>query len=151
MKIFITHSEKDIELARKLKESLKDDCEIYIAADDIQPGRSLPDKIVTNIKSSNYLIGLITRDAVSSQWVQQEIGIAKANNIPIIPLVEPGVKIKGVLEGIEYITLDRNNPYKTLNNLREYIHRKKKQKQTDEIIIIALALISLIILASYKE
>jgi len=151
MKIFLSYSMKDIELANKIKDKLKVWCQVYLAAEDIQPGQPLSDKIVENIKSSNFLIALMTKDGENSNWVQREIGIAKASQIPIIPLVEKGVKDMGIIEGIEYITIDKDNPSICLDNLAVYINKKKKEKNFNDLILIAFLLIGAIILSAHKE
>lgn len=146
MKVFLSHSHKDIELAKKIREALKHICDVYIASEDRQPGQLISNKVETNIRLSRFLVALITKDALKSKWVDQEIGIARACHISIIPIVEQGLKIEGILEGIEYIEFNKNNPDVAIKSLTEYIHKIKKAKDLSDIFALSLAFLGLFML-----
>lgn len=148
MKVFLSHSHKDLELAKNIKEFLKLKCEIYIASEDYQLGQPLPQKIEKNIKSSSYLIVLITRDGAESDWVNQEIGIAKGCKIPIIPIVEKGIKPPAILEGLEYLQLDRRNPEDAIKKLFEFLGKKSEEKTFSNILTLAFLLIGIFLLSA---
>jgi hypothetical protein len=113
---------------------LKGLCDVYIASDDRQPGQYLSKKIEDNIRSSSFFIALITKDAFESQWVNQEIGLAKNCKINIIPIVEQGIRPPGILEGLEYIEFNRNNSQIAVKSLAEYVEKKKKEKDRSDLL-----------------
>ncbi len=55
------------------------------------------DKIKNEIQSSDYLVGIITEHALISASVHEEIGYAIGKDIPVLLMVEEGLKEKGVL------------------------------------------------------
>ncbi|MDD8019895.1 MAG: toll/interleukin-1 receptor domain-containing protein [Acidobacteriota bacterium] len=138
MKVFLSFSIKDFNLAKNLKEALKAICDVYIASEDIRPGTPLWKKIEANIRSSNFIIVLMTKNAEGSAMVQQEIATAKANHITVIPVVERGVQLKGILEGIEYIEFDKQNIAVALKGLAHYLRKEKKEKDLSDLLTISL-------------
>jgi predicted nucleotide-binding protein len=150
MKVFLSHSSKDNEFAKQIKETLKGLCDVYIASDDRQPGQYLSKKIEDNIRSSSFFIALITKDAFESQWVNQEIGLAKNCKINIIPIVEQGIRPPGILEGLEYIEFNRNNTEVTIKSLYEYMEKKKKERDRSDLITLSLFLAGLFLLIEKK-
>lgn len=131
--VFISYSKEDVELVKPLYSTLKQSgVYVYVAEFYPEPGVSISEKVIRNIQLSNCVLVLLTKNAAESPWVQQEIGIATSANRLIIPIVEKGVKITGVLEGKEHIKLDRENVWKTIesiNNYTQYLKAKKEQEE----------------------
>jgi mannitol/fructose-specific phosphotransferase system IIA component len=79
----------------------------------------------------------LTEDGARSEWVNQEIGVAHGLGKDIIPIKEKGVDVKGFIEGVEWITLDRFNPdvalEKTSSYLRDLHHEKVNMVTQDGI------------------
>lgn len=130
-KVFISHSTEDLDIVSTIANRLRtDDFDVYVAEFRPEPGRRLPEKIQENIESSDCVVVLLTSSAIKSVWVQQEIGIAKSSNKVIIPIVEKGVTVKGVLEGVEYIPLDREKLNATTDVLAKSIDRLRRKQIT---------------------
>jgi hypothetical protein len=55
---------------------------------------------------------LITSNSIDSAFVQQEVGLARAFDKPIVPIVEKGADISrlGILREVEYLALDLASP-----------------------------------------
>ena len=135
MKVFISHSTKDIKIVDKFVEKLKSiGIEPYVAESDIQPGTILWEKLESNIKNSNCVLAIITKDGFRSKMVHQEIAAAKALKIRVVPIIEKGVGLKGVLEGREYIVFDKNDPDQALINASKYLSNLKVKQKSKEII-----------------
>ena len=83
---------------------------LYRFDHDPQPGVQLPAKVKDAIRRADLVLVLLTQAGNASTWVQQEIGIADASNRFIVPVVEKGVSVKGILEGREHIRLDPSEP-----------------------------------------
>ena len=111
MEIFISHSHKDVEIAKALIELLR--VALNLKADDIRctsvDGYRLPAGISTDqqlkseIRDSKVLIGLISPSSISSYYVLFELGARWGANKPLIPLItnEKGAELlKGPLQGI---------------------------------------------------
>lgn len=111
MKIFISHSHKDVEIAKGLIELLR--IALNLRVEDIRctsvDGYRLPAGISTNeqlkseIHDSSVLIGLISPASISSYYVLFELGARWGANKPLIPLLSnsSGAELlKGPLQGI---------------------------------------------------
>jgi|YelNatPaOPRAMG01_1025707.scaffolds.fasta_scaffold12505_8 hypothetical protein len=149
MKVFISHSTKDKEIVDRIIDKLKSiGIEPYVAESDIQPGTILWEKLETNIKNSNCVLAIVTKDASMSKTVNQEIAAANALKIPVVPIVEKGVHPEGVLAGKEYIVFDKNYPNQALINASKYLSSLKVKEESKEIIVILVFAVLLIWLLS---
>lgn len=106
----------------------------YMAVSDIQPGTHLWDKIESNIRSSNCVLAILTQDGSRSEMVNQEIATANAFKITVVPIVERGVKLKGVLAGREYVEFDKDNPNQAYINANNYLERLKLQIENQKFV-----------------
>jgi hypothetical protein len=131
--VFISHSKTDVEIVKALYSTLKQNgINAYVA--ELQPaaGLLLSEKIFRNIELSDCVLALLTQESIRSNWVQQEIGIAAKAGKLIIPVIEKGVKINGILEGREYIEFDKENPWNTVAAVSRYAVYLKEQKEQAE-------------------
>lgn len=129
MRVFISYSTKDLRLVRALSKILtREDITVYVAYFDIKPGAHLWKKIEENIKQSSCLIAVLTKHGSRSEIVNQEIATANAVGIPVIPIVEKNVLLKGLLAGREYIEFDKENPAFAYRKLGEYLKGIKTLK-----------------------
>ena len=151
MKVFISHSTKDMDIVERFRKLIEPKIETYVAAKDPQPGKPLWAKIEANIKGSNYLVAIMTRNGSRSEMVQSEIATARANKIPVIPIIEEGVSLKGILAGIEYITFDNNHPDQALKDASIYLSKLKKQTDIDSVGILVLALLAIFGLSQMSD
>ena len=104
----------------------------YLAEHDPQPGRPLSAKILERIRLSDLVIVFWTRAGSGSDWVNQEVGAARAADKTVVPLVEKGVRVRGLLEGVERVEFDRNNPDASLGSAEAYLARKREAKEAKE-------------------
>ncbi len=149
LSVFISHSSSDQDIITKVKETLEvQGFRVYLAEEDIKAGTYLPAKIEEAIRRCDVVLAILTSKASKSAWVQQEIGYAKAIGKLIIPLVEEGVSVNGLLEGIEYIKFDPKNLEPTLQMIKEYLTRLKESKEFKEMLGV-LILIALGAFAAY--
>jgi hypothetical protein len=116
MKIFISHSHKDVEIAKALIELLR--VALNLKAEDIRctsvDGYRLPAGISTveqlkfEIHDCEVLIGLISPSSISSYYVLFELGARWGASKPLIPLIasEKGADLlKGPLQGINALNI----------------------------------------------
>jgi len=108
IKTFISYSSRDEHYVRQLYESLKTvGANPYVAEWWLETGRPLAEKIKRNIADSTCLVAMLSSEANRSAWVHEEIGYAVAKGIPVIPVIEEGIKVRGFLEGLEYIPYNK--------------------------------------------
>ena len=132
--VFISHSKADVDIVKKLHSALEQSgIKVYVAEFYPEPGKLLSEKVTKQIELSDCFLVLLTQEGVKSNWVQQEIGVAKQAKRLIIPVVEKGIKITGLLEGVERIELDRENLWNTIESINNYAtHLKVKKEQAEE-------------------
>jgi len=111
-RVFISHSAQDQGLVISLANLLsKFGVEAFVAEWYLTPGERLDKKVFEQIKKSDCIVALLTRNGMRSSWVQQEIGYSLQRDKPVIPMVEKGIESKDLaaLQGREYIEYDRIN------------------------------------------
>ena len=111
--VFLSHNSSDGEHIDKIEKSLQEiGVKPYVFKKDPRPGRMLSDKIESSIIASDVLLVLFTMEGQYSQWMNSEIGYAKAAEIPIIPLVDKNIEQATLpfLGGVEYVPIDLENP-----------------------------------------
>jgi hypothetical protein len=103
MRGFLSHSSADGALARRIFNFLRDQA-VSVWFDDVElrPGDSLLLKISAGIEDANFVLGLITRNSVSSAWVQKELSIAiskemAGEGVSVIPLIVEGCEMPTML------------------------------------------------------
>lgn len=95
LRIFISYPIKDEALANKLKKFLEKNTIIkkaYIANRENNFEVDISQKIIKEIKSSHYLVAIVTKNTIQSASVHQELGFAQGIKKPRIPMIEKGAK-----------------------------------------------------------
>ena len=149
----MSHSTKDFRLVNVLGRYISSyGIDVYIAERDYQPGKSLSQKIMQNIDTSDYFLVVYTINGKDSHYVREEIGywIGKKGGNDLIPFVEKGINPEASLCGVEYIEFNPLNPKLGMVNVTNYVRQqiklKKKELIYDVGIILGLAgIISLIL------
>lgn len=135
LKVFISYSTKDLHLIERLEQTIKAaGIKPYVASADDQPGTLLWEKVKSNIKNSNCMLVILTKNGSRSKWVQQEIGVADALSIPVIPVAEKGVDLRGFLEGRNVIEFDKNDPSRTYDRVINYLGKMRKKLDTQQLL-----------------
>jgi hypothetical protein len=143
-KVFLSHSSLDTEWVRWIAANAEQvGIEVYLYEHDPQPGRLVADKIETEIQSCDALVVLLTGSSESSPYVQQEVGYAEGMKKVVVPLVQPGVSQEklAMLQGIEYIQFDFQNPQPGLATLLEYLQKAKLSKEESQALLAVGALV----------
>lgn len=141
-KIFISHSSYDKYWVDWIANNAKNfGIEPYLYEYDIQPGKSVSEKVKKEIRNSDAFVVLITANSQYSSYMQQEIGVAEGLGKRIIPLVQPGISdsVLAMLKGREYIPFDFNNPNEAVSKLLAYLQKQKEIKQNEFTFFIVLA------------
>lgn len=142
MRIFISHAFDNEDLATKLKGILEKHDKIdeaYMAQRSPNFELEISEKIVREIKNSDYLVVIVTKITISRPSVHQELGFAQGLGIHKIPLIEKNAR-KGVfLEGRDSFTFETDQFENSCNQVLDYIiqhgpTRKKFTRDEEEFV-----------------
>ena len=152
--VFLSHSGADQRWVQWIAEHASSiDINVYMYEHDIQPGTPIATKVQSAIENCQALVVLLTTNSEYSSYVQQEIGFAKAKDKLVIPLVQPGVSQRclAMLEGVEYIPFDTNNPELALSHLLSYLIKLKEIRERDQAILMGIGTLFLLALLGKRR
>lgn len=116
--VFLSYNDSDLALIDRITKILS---RIGIVAYSYrhfpEAGEYIPEIIKKNINDSEHFAVLLTEAGFESPWVNQEIGMAFALNLLIIPIVQKGVETKGFVELRQRIDYDPNHPEDAIKDL----------------------------------
>ncbi|MDE1829192.1 MAG: toll/interleukin-1 receptor domain-containing protein [Thaumarchaeota archaeon] len=124
-RVFISYATGDENGVKELYDALSrlQNIEVYIPEWINIEGKSQAQKVVDGLNSTNLVIVLITFNSTNTMWLNQEMGYARARNIPIISVVEKGIGVKGFLEEQQHIIFQRDNfkinVYQVISKMRK--------------------------------
>lgn len=126
-KVFIGYATDDRKKRDTLRRVMKKmQCiEPIVIADRGKVGESLATKVERGINKADCLMPILTTNSIGNQWVNQEIGYAKAKDRKIIPLVDEEVlhKLKGFIHDQMDLSLQfksyESNPEKEIAEFRK--------------------------------
>ena len=107
-RLFVCHNSEDKPTAEKIAvEMIKAGHEAFFDKWDIRPGDSLIEKISEGISDSSYLLVLLSKNSVKSNWVKKELEIALARQIAnkavkVMPCLLEDCEIPVFLQPISY-------------------------------------------------
>jgi hypothetical protein len=130
-KIFVSYSTKDIEEIRPILNQLTTikDIEIFFADTTLCPGDHISQTIINYINNCDVFIVFYSESAQNSSYVQHEIGVAKAKDKLIIPILLDATKPDGMLAGINYLNFyNQTKRDKELQRLYDFIIRNVQSK-----------------------
>ncbi|MEW6379074.1 MAG: toll/interleukin-1 receptor domain-containing protein, partial [bacterium] len=137
--IFISYSSKDIEDIMPVNILLKSiqDTDVFIADESLAPGTEISNELINKISKTDIFIVFFSTNSAKSNYVQQEIGVARANNKLIIPIVLDGTKPTGMLTGINYLDLSNQQKYQAeIGRLYNFINSNIQQKKQNQLILV---------------
>jgi hypothetical protein len=149
---FISYSTHDIALATQTKTLLEQTgSSVFLAESSLAPGASLSVDITKAIKACDLFILLWSRNSQTSEWVPQEIGIARGADKPILPVVlDRGMSLQGFIKDLKYLPF-YESPGSALAWLRQNVfQRVKKKEQTDGLVWLGIG-VAIIWLFSQSE
>ena len=99
VKVFISHSSKDREIADAICRHLESTgVSCWIAPRDIEPGADWTQGILKGIASSRLFVLVFSRHANDSEHVQREVGRACSLQLPVLPFRTEAVEPRNALE-----------------------------------------------------
>ncbi|HBG49944.1 MAG TPA: hypothetical protein DDW90_10685 [Cyanobacteria bacterium UBA9971] len=137
LEIFISYSSIDLNTIETIIKPLKEQegVNIFCAEYSLNPGQKISNTIIQKISNSDLFMLFHSANASDSSYVQQEIGIAKANNKTIIPILLDSTSLDGMLEDINYINLsDPDKRDQEMSRFYHYISAKKQSKKKTQLL-----------------
>lgn len=118
--IFISHNINDKNIARKLADDLNSKgIKVWIDEAEIKLGDSLIRKIREGIDIVDYLLVLLSKHSIDSEWVTKEVDIAmnqeiEGKTVKVLPVLLDDIDLPGFLKGKMYGDLRTMDQYDTL-------------------------------------
>ena len=118
---FISHSWHDKALARQIASILQRlGGRVWLDDAEIKLGDSLVEKIRAGIDSVDYVIALLSKNSVSSEWVSKELDVAMnqeiaGRRVKVLPILASKCDLPGFLVGKLYA--DMSTPKALQNSL----------------------------------
>ena len=111
-KLFISYASENLKKVDLIVKELKNHphFEPLVVANNREPNKALIKKVTSGIKSSYRVIVLLTKESITSQWINQEIGFAFGEKIPVIAIIEQSLLDNDRLKG--FIHKQNDCPYK---------------------------------------
>lgn len=136
-KVFISYSTDDFPIVERVRRLLQsEDIEVFVAEYSVEPGERLTSKIEKGIRDSDLFVLLWSRHSKESEWVPQEIGIAKSQGKPIIPVVlESGIEPPGFIGDLKYLKAGAD-PGESLAWLRKNVLERAAKKQREQAVAV---------------
>ena len=131
-KIFISHSSIDKPFVRRLISALSEsDLNFWIDEQEIKVGSDIQTSISKGLKESDFLVTVISKNSVHSNWVNFELSqfMGFADNQNIIPvLIDKGQQfnepVDNLIRRLKYLDFsDDQNWYSNINELKEVLRK----------------------------
>lgn len=109
--VFLSHAHEDKVVAVKVKEVLEaNGVSAFLAHKDMEVSEEWRTEIFRHLETSSALIAIVTENFSKSAWANQEVGIAFAKKLPLIPLMFGGSTVlKGVIEMYQGTPVSESN------------------------------------------
>ena len=115
--VFVSHAPADFELVEEIVSTIRNlPIEVHVALEEVESGRSRQN-LKGRLSNSDVVVAVLSEDGEYNQWVNQEIGYAIANGIPVLPLYGKSVSPPGFLADQEGVTLEPDDLAVTVFNL----------------------------------
>lgn len=115
--VFVSHDPEDLSIVQELFSTVKNfPFGVHIALEAVESGRSRA-RLEGRLANSDVVVAVLTERSAASTWINQEIGYAVAKGIPVLPLYETASLGAGFIEGVDGVSLNRENLTGTVFNI----------------------------------
>jgi len=148
-RVFISYSTKDLWIADHVKAALTlPGVEVFIAEYNVPPSAPLNLQIELAIRACDLFVLLWSRNSKSSDYVPQEIGIARGCGRAILPVVlEDGLTVPGFISELKYLPAFRN-PVQSVAWLQQFVWQNATSQQQGTAALVVMSLLGLLCLMS---
>lgn len=108
---FVTYVTEDKAKAGKVKQILEaNNVTAFLFHDDLEVSTQWRTEILRHLDTSSGLIAIVTENFAKSFWTNQEVGMAIAKGLPIIPLMFSGsTALRGFIEMYQGVPVSESN------------------------------------------
>ena len=111
---FLSYSHSDVEFARRFADDLRQmGHQVWRDEENIRLGETIRRSIEAGIDRAQFLIFLLSKSSVTSEWCQRELDIAlereTAENIVVLPVVIEDCNIPATLRTKRYLKIENYN------------------------------------------
>lgn len=130
--VFVSYSTSDLDTANALRTWITHaGAQVFLAEYSVIPSAPLATEIIQAIKRCDLFLLLWSHNAQGSEWVPQEIGIAKGADKPIMPVVmHEGLELPGFIRNLKYLALHKD-PQASVRWLHDHVVARMKKKDED--------------------
>lgn len=135
--IFVSYSTYDLEKVSKFVSLLKSNTEInvFVAENNMKAGALIPKDLISSIKKCHLFVLFWSKQSKNSEWVNQEIGIAKSENKTIIPiLLSSKLELPAFIKDLKYLSAYSNIDDSLKIFQKNVLERADKHKQINAIV-----------------
>jgi hypothetical protein len=131
--LFLSHSSKDVEAAKRIAEGLRAmSYPVWYSDWAIGPGQSIVEKINEALARNDTLIVLLSESSVQSKWVERELNTAlmkqlSGQDVAVLPILIEDCKIPATLQDIKYIDM-KSNFQKGFIELLEFLQTRFRMR-----------------------
>lgn len=126
MKIFLSYSHLDKNLAGKIKEHLRQyGVKVFLAHDDIEPSTEWAENILEELRTCDVFMPILTKHFNESNWTDQETGCAVILRKLIVPL-KGDVDPHGFISRYQARSLDKTEIEKCLSRVMKALAQKPR-------------------------
>ncbi len=130
-KVFISYSMKDSDFVSKLtKDLMRNGFQVLTLDNVVLVGDNIREKVVDSIQNADFFVVVMSKDAVESSWVSDELEFAIKNNKRVLPVLKEKIDLPSKIKSIQYadFTADYNSAISALlKSLQASFHDSKKQ------------------------
>jgi hypothetical protein len=132
-KLFVSYATADLAIVDKLREFFAEaEISVFAAEYNVVPGSPLSPTIEKAIRDCDLFLLLWSSRSRASDWVGQEIGLAKGQKKTILPVVlEPDLQLPGFISDLKYLAAHKN-PERALAWLKKNIFSRAAAKDKQE-------------------
>jgi hypothetical protein len=149
--VFISYSTRDLANASALSTWVASaGAQPYLAEYSVAAGQPLAANILAAIKNCDLFLLLWSQNARDSDWVPQEIGIARGAGKPIMPVVlQQGLALPGFISDLKYLAVYKD-PTTAVQWLYQQVAARVKQKDANALVAVGVVGAILLLLAAKK-
>ena len=147
LNVFMSFADEDAPIVGRLQRAAvaKGNISVYRYDRDKRPGTIIAAKVRTAIQKADVVVVLLTKHSARSSWIQHEIGAAHALNKRLVPLLVPAARVPPLLEGVEALALDPEDPAGSIARAAHYLNDLGAEKERQELAaLIGIALLVLV-------
>lgn len=145
-RVFVSYSSRNLDVVERAQDLWEGDgVRVFVAEHSVAPGEPLGDSIADGIRKSDLFVLFWSRYAEDSDWIPQEIGIAKEAGKQIIPVVlDEGTEPPAFIRDLKYLPA-HDGTEQALRAIRDDVQgRARWKRRKAEWIRIGFSFLSLI-------